>query len=163
MTDKAFYGDFEQIEHGSGLTTKFLHEAFSALEETDCFVRKKAKKFLLVCGVSAAKTLRELVAACNEKLQGVTVELLPVKNDFFGETVTCTGLLTGTDIARAVEEYKAAGGSFDELVLSGNTLKEFEDVFLCGMTLDGLKKRLKTQRIRVNRSGGYGLIEIITK
>ncbi len=163
MKDRAFYGDFEQIENGIGLTTKFLYEAFSALEETDGFVRKKAKKFLLVCGVSAAKTLRELVAACNEKLQGVTVELLSVKNDFFGETVTCTGLLTGTDIARAVEEYKSSGGLFDELVLSGNTLKEFEDVFLCGMTLEGLKKRLKTQRIRVNRSGGYGLIEIITK
>ena len=55
------------------------------------------------------------------------------------------------------------GGEFDELVLAGNTMKEFEDVFLCGMSLDGLKEQIQTKNVRVNRDGGYGLIEIFTK
>ena len=40
--------------------------------------------------------------------------------------------------------------------------KEFEDVFLCGMTLDGLKKELNFDNIRINRDGGYGFVEILS-
>jgi len=35
-------------------------------------------------------------------------------------------------------------------------------VFLCGMTLDGLKKELGFENIRINREGGYGLVEILS-
>ena len=90
------------------------------------------------------------------------MEILPVKNEFFGETVTCTGLLTGRDIVNAVKAYRNAGGTFDELILAGNTMKEFEDVFLCGMTLAQMKGELGFSNIRINRDGGYGLIEILT-
>lgn len=162
VKDAAFYGDFSQIENGVGLTRKFLDDAYAALDDVKAgFALKKPKRALLVCGVSAAKTTKKLVEDCKKKIGGLQAELLPVKNAFFGETVTCTGLLTGEDIALAVEEYRKKGGEFDELVLAGNTMKEFEDVFLCGMTLDGLKTRLDTEHIRVNRDGGRGFVEIL--
>lgn len=88
--------------------------------------------------------------------------MLPVKNEFFGETVTCTGLLTGADIVKAVTAYRQENGAFDELVLAGNTMKEFEDIFLCGMTLNEMKKALGIRNIRVNRGGGRGFVEILT-
>ena len=84
-----------------------------------------------------------------------------MENDFFGHTVTCTGLLTGQDIAKALQEYRKQK-DFDEVVLAGNVFKEFEDVFLCGMTLDGLKKQLNFDNIRINRDGGYGFVEILS-
>jgi NifB/MoaA-like Fe-S oxidoreductase len=162
VKDATFYGDFSQIENGVGLTRKFLDDAYTALDGVKAsFVLKKPKKSLLVCGMSAARTTKTLVEDCNKKIGGLQAELLPVKNAFFGETVTCTGLLTGEDIALAVEEYREKGGEFDELVLAGNTMKEFEDVFLCGMTLAGLKARLGMENIRVNRDGGRGFVEIL--
>ncbi|MBQ7879957.1 MAG: DUF512 domain-containing protein [Clostridia bacterium] len=162
VKNAAFYGDFSQIENGVGLTRKFLDDAYAALNALkDGFSLKKSKKSLLICGVSAAKTTGKLVEDCNRKIGGLQAELLPVKNAFFGETVTCTGLLTGEDIALAVEEYRKSGGVFDELVLAGNTMKEFEDVFLCGTTLTELKARLGTENIRVNRDGGRGFLEIL--
>ena len=120
------------------------------------------KKSLLLCGVSAAKVEREWVEKCNGTIEGLQAEILPVVNTFFGETVTCTGLLTGRDMVNAVEEYRKRGGGFDEIVLAGNTMKEFEDVFLCGMTLDEMKEKLAFENIRVNRLGGYGFIEILS-
>ena len=84
---------------------------------------------------------------------------MPVVNEFFGSTVTCTGLLTGKDVVAAVKKYQ---GKFDEIVLPGNTMKEFEDVFLCGMTLDEMKKELNFTNIRINRGGGYGFVEILS-
>ena len=160
----SFYGNFEQIENGIGLTSKFLYEAHTALNKAcrageNCL--KTPKRTLLVCGVSAAKTNRALVAECNAKIKGLQAEILPVKNSFFGETVTCTGLLTGKDMVAAIEEHKKAGGEFDEIVIAGSTMKEFEDVFLCGMTLQEMKERLHFENIRVNRDGGIGFIKIL--
>ena len=166
--DAAFYGDFEQIENGIGMTTKFLQESNAALSmllaENDGHrhALKTQKKTLVISGVSAKKTVEELALRCEKAVEGVEITVLPVVNQFFGETVTCTGLLTGVDICAAVERYRADGGSFDEIVLAGNTMKEFEDVFLCGMTLDEMKTRLQFDNIRINREGGYGFVEIIS-
>ena len=160
--DVDFYGDFEQIENGIGMTAKFVSEVYAALGELPQTALKKRKKSLVISGVSAEKVNRELAVSCMEKIGGLEVDVLAIVNEFFGSTVTCTGLLTGKDILAAVKEYREKGGTFDEIVLPANTLKEFEDVFLCGMTLDGLKENLGIENIRINRKGGYGLVEIFS-
>ena len=161
--ESAFYGDFEQIENGIGMTSKFQTEVDSALLGLEDKVQlKKAKRSLIISGVSAAEINLELAKKCEEYVENLQVEVLPVVNEFFGSTVTCTGLLTGIDICNAIEKYRAQGGKFDEIILPANTLKEFEDVFLCGMTLKALKKKLKFKNIRVNRLGGYGFVELLS-
>ena len=163
-----FYGDFEQIENGIGMTSKFEMEVNGALAallaENDGgrYALKAKKRSVIISGVSAAKINATIAKRCEEVIDGLTVEILPVKNEFFGETVTCTGLLTGKDILRALEKYRRESGDFDEVILAGNTMKEFEDVFLCGMTLDVLKKQLDFKNIRVNRDGGYGFVDILS-
>jgi NifB/MoaA-like Fe-S oxidoreductase len=167
----AFYGDFEQIENGIGLSTKFRDEFLCALDrlpkgETGKFALKKPKKSVIISGVSAAKLNEGLYKKAAEEIGGLTLVCLPVVNEFFGQTVTCTGLLTGVDILAELEKFrdetvKAGGQVFDEVIIAGNTLREFEDVFLCGMTLDELKKKLNFENIRVNRTGGEGLVQIL--
>ena len=154
-----FYGDFEQIENGIGMTTKFIAEVESALLDKKVPL-KKPKKSLIISGVSAKKVNEEIAKKCQEKITGLTVEVLAVENEFFGRSVTCTGLLTGEDICSAVEKRGKDG--VDEIVLAGNTMKEFEDVFLCGMTLSQMQKRLGFARVCVNRDGGSGLVEILS-
>lgn len=158
----SFYGEFEQIENGIGMTAKFLSEAERALGELQEFALKTPKKSLIISGVSATEINRSLAEKCNAKIKGLQAEVLPVVNGFFGETVTCTGLLTGRDIYEALRAYRAQGKELDEVVLPSNTLKEFEDVFLCGMTLDELKEKLKFTNIKINREGGYGLVGILS-
>jgi len=161
-----FYGDFSQIENGIGLTSKFISDAkecLKELEKQDAISLSKTKNRLIICGVSAKKTVEEITNLCNAKIKNLQADVLAVKNEFFGETVTCTGLLTGQDIVRAVEEYRAKGNVFDELVLDGNTMKEFEEIFLCGMTLKEMKKLLKIKTVRVNRNGGEGFVRILAE
>ena len=164
-----FYGDFEQIENGIGLTTKFLAEARTALQglkeqnEGGRYALNAPKRSIIVSGTSASKVLQGLAEECNESIEGLQAEVLPVVNDFFGETVTCTGLLTGKDILSALKARFEKGGLPDEVVLAGNTMKEFEEVFLCGMTLHELKEELQFENIRINREGGYGFVEILSK
>ena len=156
-----FYGDFEQIENGIGMTTKFLSECRWALSGIENKTLKTPKRSLVICGVSAKKINEEIARECEKAVSGLQVKILPVKNEFFGETVTCTGLLTGKDICRAIRAYKLDGGEFDEIVLAGNVLKEFEDVFLCGMTLQQLQEEIPFENVKINRDGGYGFVEIL--
>ena len=166
--DEAFYGDFEQIENGIGMTSKFLSEidaAIFALKEENGggrYALKAKKRSVLVCGVSAEKINKAVAEKCMAAVDGLQMDVLPVENDFFGHTVTCTGLLTGVDMLAALKKYREKTGDFDEIILAGNTMKEFEDVFLCGMTLNGLKEKLGFENIKINRTGGYGLVEIVS-
>ena len=123
---------------------------------------KKEKHAVIISGVSAGNINKQLAEECNQAIDGLHADVLAVKNTFFGETVTCTGLLTGVDILSAVLDYKKEH-TIDELVLPCNTLKEFEDVFLCGMTLQELKSKSGIKRISVNRKGGYGFVEILSQ
>ena len=163
--DTAFYRDFAQIENGIGMTSKFLAETDEALQSRRNSSKKPAKtsKVLLVCGTSAGKILGGLVERCNREIEGVQVELLPVKNTFFGETVTCSGLLTGRDIANAVKEYISIHGKVDAVILPKDVLKEFDDIFLCGMSLKEFRVELKGMDVFVNKDGGYGLIELLAE
>ena len=167
MKPVGFYGDFSQIENGIGLTAKFLAEANAALAEivakNQAPSLQKQKHSVIICGTSAAQTLKELVEKCNRTIENLCVTLLPVENDFFGRTVTCTGLLTGKDTVKALQTYFAEGGKADEIILSSQMLKEFEDVFLCGMTLKQMKKILRFKNVKVNRTGGVGLIALLAE
>ena len=157
-----FYGEFEQIENGIGMTAKFLSEAETALAELPPETAlKNPKKSVLISGVSAAGLNEKLMARCNARIKGLQAEVLPVVNEFFGATVTCTGLLTGRDIVKALEEYRAQGKEFDEVILPSNTMKEFEKVFLCGMTLRQMQEKLRFTNIKINGEGGYGLIDVL--
>ena len=162
VKDAEFYGDFEQIENGVGMTRAFLDEAEECLRHVNDKKLGKPKKTLLISGVSAKKINEELAQKVMEKMQGLTVEVLAIENEFFGKTVTCTGLLTGIDISNAILKYLENNEKPSEVILPSNTLKEFEDVFLCGMTLKELKKRTGC-KIIVNRTGGHGLVKLLTK
>ena len=63
-----------------------------------------------------------------------------------------------------MEEKRAKDPKYklDEVILSNNVLKEFEDVFLCGMTLQQMKEQLPFTSVRVNGDGGYGFVRILT-
>ena len=164
-----FYGAFEQIENGIGMTSLFLSEVKDALDEISQksggrYALNKPKRSVIVCGVSAKQVNERVAKAAQDAVEGLCVDVLAVENEFFGHTVTCTGLLTGVDMLAALRKYLAESPC-DEVILAGNTMKEFEDVFLCGMTLDELKKSLAEYgvKVRINRDGGAGLVDVLAK
>lgn len=140
-----FYGDFSQIENGIGMTSKFIAEATESMYKTTL---KKPRRVAVITGVSAYLTIEEMCKLANENAENLNSFALAVENRFFGNSVTCTGLLTGGDIAAALEQN---ADKFDCAVISANTLRETEDVFLDDMTVKQLKRRLKGKKIIINR------------
>ena len=81
-----------------------------------------------------------------------------MKNKFFGSSVTCTGLLCGQDIIDAV---KASKIEYDYLVIPCTTLKNDEDVFLDGVTLE--KMQLELGKVEVTDGSGQSFVYALTK
>ena len=143
IPDEEYYEDYPQLENGVGLIRSVKEDLRYYLADSEPFELKKDRRVLAVTGVAAYPTVCELSGMIEEKADRLCVNVLCVKNDFFGETVTVAGLLTATDIEKAVKEHiKNTGASYDALIIPDAALKADEDVFLDGVSLTSLSDRL---------------------
>ncbi|MCL4515160.1 MAG: DUF512 domain-containing protein [Firmicutes bacterium] len=97
------YEELPQTENGVGLARLFLDDFNAAM---DSFPKRLAvpRKFLLVTGVLGEKVINSLVARLNQA-ENLAIDLCVVENRFFGGGVTVTGLLTGADMIRGVNDH----------------------------------------------------------
>ena len=93
------YDGFPQLENGVGLTRVFLDDEFRVLG-----LEFRVAKVTLVCGTLIGP-LMEDVAAKLARRTGLKVQVIPVVNEFFGPTVTVSGLLTGRDVIEALRGF----------------------------------------------------------
>ena len=91
---------------------------------------------------------------CEKKL-GVKIHVYPILNDFFGHSITVTGLLTGGDIIRQLEGKELG----ERLVLSATMLRDREDVFLDDMSLAEFCGILKVPCIK--NADGYEFVRAV--
>lgn len=148
-----YYGDFAQIENGVGLVADLNYQFEMALQDS---VGAKQQNFTIVTGVSAKPFLEKLIAKAQHKHDGVNVNVVAINNTFFGSTVTVAGLVVGADI---VTQISGRSDIADTLILPRVMLREVEDVFLDGMTLQQLKETLNKNIIVVG--DGYDLCQTI--
>jgi len=96
------------------------------------------KKFLTFTGFSFYPFLKRFLERLSEK-ESLSVDVLPVENNFFGSSITVAGLLTGRDVIKTVldriEDH--------ELLLIPNVVLNGEDRFLDDVTLDDIQDALR--------------------
>jgi putative radical SAM enzyme (TIGR03279 family) len=146
------YEGYPQLGNGVGGSRKFLDE-FRRLERG--FRPAAPRRVTIVTGQLAVPVLERAVARLNA-IEGVDVRLVPVRNTFFGGSVTCAGLLTGQDILGALSQ-EALGES---VLIPSVTLKDDEDVFLDDMTLTALAGLIGRPALRVPASA-RGLVRAV--
>ena len=129
-----YYGDFEQLENGVGLVADMRYQFDLALADA---VAAKKGSFTVVTGVAATPFIQQQLDKATSLFSSLKANVVTVVNKFFGETVTVAGLVVGQDIVAALKDRTDVG---DTLLLPRVMLRETEDVFLDGMTLDELKK-----------------------
>ena len=127
------YDGYPQIENGVGMLRKFEDELEEALADVKegCL---KGRQFTLVCGVSAQKWSRHIAGLVMDRT-GAKIDAVTVDNDFFGETVTVTGLLVERDVEAELKKHALGDG----VLIPKNMLREGTEVFLDGGTVSQLK------------------------
>jgi putative radical SAM enzyme (TIGR03279 family) len=94
---------------------------------------RDSRPIALLSSAFGARVLEPLLPLLRS-LASVPVRVVTVPNEFFGGTITVTGLLTGSDVARALDEEPADHRYLlPDVVLS-------RDRFLDGATVDGLPR-----------------------
>ena len=143
------YEDYGQIDDGVGLLRLLdseFHAAWEELPESERRADGAKRTFICACGVSAAAFLADLFA--RHPLTGIEMRVIPVKNRFFGESVTVSGLITGGDLT---DRLKNEDG--EAVFITECMLRSEGDRFLDDMTLDEAQHILGRPIIPVGRSG----------
>ena len=84
----------------------------------------------------------------------IKVNVYQIRNDFFGEMITVSGLLTGQDLKAQLMGQELG----DVLLLPCNLLRSGEEVFLDDVTLSELENALQVP-IHIVKSDGQCLYE----
>jgi len=128
------YGDLPQLENGVGMIPLFLEESTAVLESAETL---SLPPVTVLTGISAYRFIADFIDKLSV-LTALSIKLIPVRNRFFGEEVTVSGLVTGYDI---LEELKVLEpGTL--LLIPDVMLKEGECLFLDDLTLDDIAKSL---------------------
>lgn len=159
------YEGYPQLENGVGMIAErdaALVKGITLRKQhpvEDPIHLHSGERFLVISGTDAAP-YTERFAESISLLYNIDLAVLPVVNQFFGSTVTVSGLLTGGDIANAVLTARKEGNAADVVILSSNMLKADEDIFLDDMTLDQFRERVGVKVI-VAPSEGDGLLRAL--
>ena len=159
IPDEDNYDGYIQLENGVGMTRLFLNELSSSVEDYLKSHKKPSDKKLnisTISGVLAYPLFCQGMDIVKKAFPKVKINTFKIINNFFGEKITVTGLLTGGDIISQLKD-KDLG---DALFLPSNTLKADEDIFLDDVTLDELQNALQVPVIIV-QSEGMDFIEKI--
>lgn len=149
------YEDFPQIENGVGLMSLLIHEFNEHIRGNDELLEKHfsgmnvERHVSIATGVCSYKYIKELAQELEKRYNNLKVTVFPIKNVFFGENVTVTGLLTGKDMITQLSGQELGS----ELLISHSMLRSGEDVFLDDITVRELSDKLGTKVTVVENSG----------
>ncbi|MCR5431270.1 MAG: DUF512 domain-containing protein [Lachnospiraceae bacterium] len=154
------YEGFPQIENGVGMTRSLIDEFEEAFDEFKKDPSSKDRlirgKFTFVTGKAIEKILRSLMDRITEEYPFCKVEVVGIRNDFFGEKITVAGLVTAGDIIAQLKGRDCG----DYLVLPTCMLRAGEDVFLDDLRVCDIESALQ-KNIRIVKSNGISLINVL--
>lgn len=146
------YADYPQIGNGVGSIRLFLKEFETATERLPEQV-SQAREFVWIVGNAVERAFGAIVDRLNQ-VENLTVRMVALNSDYWGQTITVTGLLTGQDILKALKGQNLGDG----VLLPSVMLKHGEPVFLDDMRVEDLEQRLNTKIFIVE--GVDGLIDM---
>lgn len=171
------YDGYLQLENGVGMLRLFENEFEEALSELikeakeDPTLAKKlypnpmhaeccggkTRVVTVVTGKSAYDMLLNLSERIMREFSHIQIHCHAIRNDFFGEQITVSGLITGQDL---IAQLKAKDLG-DVVLLPENMLKCNEDVFLDDITVSEVEKALQVKTDIVKSSGQAFLWKVL--
>ena len=154
-----YYEEYPQLENGVGMMRLFISEFECAKrienpeERSMRLANGDPKPFSIATGVAASKYLTNLLKTATEKYGNINGMVHAVRNRFFGDGVTVSGLITGGDIIAQLKNRDLGS----RLLIPQNMLRNGENVFLDDVTVVEVSETLGLP-IRVVKQDGADLL-----
>lgn len=154
IPEESRYDGYLQLENGVGMLRLLENEFAEALEaETG---DDAERNMTIATGQLAYPTLCRLMEQLKEKFPNTKADVHFVRNRFFGESITVSGLITGKDL---IEQMKAAALG-ERLLIPCNMLRIDEDVFLDDYTAADVQEALQVP-LNIVKSSGQDLLDAV--
>lgn len=145
------YEGFPQLENGVGLMRLFQQEIDEELSKLKD-IPKIDKKYIVATGTLACDYIVDMFSKIQNKVSGLEIEVVPIVNNFFGEKITVSGLITGFDLISQLKGKKSDG-----IFIPISMMKCDEEIFLDNITVDEVSEELGTKVI-VSKVSGKDII-----
>ena len=159
IPDEDNYDGYLQLENGVGMIRLLLEEfedSLRQLRKSGAMERwnHRKREISTVTGRIVAPYIERMARRMEEEFPGLCVHVHPIRNDFFGERITVTGLLTGQDIMAQLKGEHLG----EELLLPINVLRSGERVLLDDYTVEDISSALQVP-VNIVKSSGYDFTE----
>ena len=148
------YDGYLQLENGVGMLRLLFNEFEEGMERLGDGDR--SGEISAATGKLAYPYISRMADRIQERYPGVKVHVYCIRNDFFGERITVSGLITGQDIIAQLKGKELGS----RLLLPCNMLKADEDVFLDDITVKEVSDALQVP-VDIVKSSGQDLIDAI--
>jgi putative radical SAM enzyme (TIGR03279 family) len=140
VPDDDAYEGFPQLDNGVGMIRNFISDLEA---DIDAFgIARALGNIRIVTGKLGEHVFTDYVyPLLTEKGVHSLPELVTVDNEFFGSSVTCSGLLVGEDMVRALAHGTEGDGEAKTAIIPPNCLNH-EDVTIDDMTVDDMSRLL---------------------
>ena len=136
---KEYYGEYDLIENGVGQFRDFIDRFNDEFPEFPEKV-KKPTKVSIVTSTLVYDIFVKLVKPVLDKIKNLEVNFYKIENNFFGDSVTVAGLLTGKDIISQLEGVDLG----DSVWTTYRILNEDQTLTLDDMTVEQISEKLNT-------------------
>ena len=154
LPEEERYDGYLQLENGVGMLRLLDTEVQEAIEKR--VGDEKPISVTVATGKLAAPYIEECLRKISTKYPKLEYEVIAIKNNFFGEKITVSGLITGQDLIEQLSGRKLG----DRLLIPCNMLRSGEDVFLDDITITELSEKLGKEIIVVD-PGGADLVSAV--
>lgn len=151
IPDASFYGEMAQLENGVGLVALLFEEFRQALET--CRTTPAGTPMTIATGTAAAPLMRMLIDEAGKKWDNLHVDVIEIRNEFFGETITVAGLVTGGDLI-----HQLRGRVAPVLLIPDTMLRHEGDRFLDDVLPGDVERELGVE-LRVVPVDGAALLQ----
>ena len=148
------YEDFSQYENGVGMLRSLIDEFEKALDIAEWEGGERCVS--IATGYSPFNTISMLAKMAEDRFPMLKCNVYRIRNDFFGETITVTGLITAQDLIAQLSGKELG----ENLLLSQAMIRRDSDVFLDDLTISDVENALDV-KIRTTPSDGYELLDAI--
>lgn len=155
IPDADYYEGYPQYENGVGMLRSLEDEFSEAFEELS---KKKypPRRVSIATGRLAHGFINELAQRVNDTIENVHCDVYAIRNDYFGETITVSGLITAQDIMKQLKDKELG----DELLLPSNMIMRNSDIFLDDYRIADVENALDI-KVRITENNGRELLEAI--
>lgn len=157
LPEEERYDGYLQLENGVGMLRLMINETREAITNfARMRIMRPSRNLSIATGMLAYETICMLCREIMEAFPMIRITVYPIRNDFFGEMITVSGLITGQDLIAQLK-----GKPLGEcLLLPENMFRSGEEVFLDDVTVEDVQNALQVP-VDIVKSSGMNFVSRI--